>query len=419
MSRIAIGGFLHETNSFVDPQTGFAPFEQATEKPPICRGAPILERLAGSTFGIAGFLEQMADRHQLVPLVWASATAGGTVTRDAFERVSAELVGALSQALPVDAVYLDLHGAMVSEDFDDGEGELLRRVRAAVGPEVPVVIDLDYHANVSDRMVALCDGIAAFETYPHVDRAQTGARAAALLEQVMERGRPSARAHTKAGFLIPLNGQCTLMDPSRALVEIARAKQGGDVLSAAYLAGFPPSDTRECGPSIAVHGYDRAAVDTVADAVTQRLADSEGEFLQPMLESNWGRVIFIASEQSSKPNPSMIHYAMSKTAQVSIARGLAELTRGTDVTVNSVRVAPTWTDGVQSFMGQMAAAENSSAHEMSLAYFAEGEGTSSLLQRWASPDEIANVVAFLCSPRASAINGASSRVDGGMIRSLF
>lgn len=143
------------------------------------------------------------------------------------------------------------------------------------------------------------------------------------------------------------------------------------------------------------------------------------EFLQPMLESNWGRVIFIASEQSSKPNPSMIHYAMSKTAQISIARGLAELTRGSNVTVNSVRVAPTWTDGVQSFMEQMASAENSTANEMSLAYFADGEGTSSLLQRWASPDEIANVVAFLCSPRASAINGASSRADGGMIRSLF
>lgn len=143
------------------------------------------------------------------------------------------------------------------------------------------------------------------------------------------------------------------------------------------------------------------------------------EFLRPMLDANWGRVIFIASDQSSKPNPAMIHYAMSKTAQVSIARGLAELTSGTEVTVNSVRVAPTWTDGVQSFMAQMAEVEDSTAEEMKVAYFADGEGQSSLLQRWAEPREIADVVAFLCSPRASAINGASSRVDGGMIRSLF
>jgi NAD(P)-dependent dehydrogenase (short-subunit alcohol dehydrogenase family) len=143
------------------------------------------------------------------------------------------------------------------------------------------------------------------------------------------------------------------------------------------------------------------------------------EFLRPMLDENWGRVIFIASEQGSKPNPAMIHYAMSKTAQIAIARGLAELTMGTNVTVNSVRVAPTWTDGVQSFMNQIAATEDSTAEEMSLAYFSEGEAASSLLQRWATPEEIANVVAFLCSPRASAINGASTRVDGGMIRSLF
>jgi NAD(P)-dependent dehydrogenase (short-subunit alcohol dehydrogenase family) len=143
------------------------------------------------------------------------------------------------------------------------------------------------------------------------------------------------------------------------------------------------------------------------------------QLLQPMLDENWGRVIFIASEQSSKPNPSMIHYAMSKTAQISIARGLAELTTGTKVTVNSVRVAPTWTDGVQAFMNQVAQTEGSTAEEMSVAYFEDGEGSSSLLQRWATPEEIANVVAFLCSPRASAINGASTRVDGGMIRSLF
>jgi microcystin degradation protein MlrC len=283
MSRIAVGGFLHETNSFVSPANGFAPFEQATEKPHMGRGAEFLQRLAGSTFGIAGFLDAMAARHELVPLVWASATAGGTVTREAFERVAAELVGALSQAMPVDAVYLDLHGAMVSEDFDDGEGELLRRVRAAVGEQVPVVIDLDYHANVTDRMVAMCDGIAAFETYPHVDRAQTGARAAAILEQVLARGRPSARAHRKAQFLIPLNGQCTLIEPSRGIVQCARAQQQGEVLSAAYLAGFPPSDTCACGPSIAVHGYEQQAVDAAADAVAVLIADHEGDFLQPML----------------------------------------------------------------------------------------------------------------------------------------
>ncbi len=138
-----------------------------------------------------------------------------------------------------------------------------------------------------------------------------------------------------------------------------------------------------------------------------------------MLERGWGRVLFIGSDQSSKPNPSMAHYAMTKTALVSIARSLSERTRETGVTVNTLQVAPTWTDGVDAFMHQMAEIEGTTPEEMSKAYFAEGEGRPSLLQRWAQPDEIAAVATFLCSPQAAAINGSAPRADGGMVRSLF
>jgi NAD(P)-dependent dehydrogenase (short-subunit alcohol dehydrogenase family) len=137
-----------------------------------------------------------------------------------------------------------------------------------------------------------------------------------------------------------------------------------------------------------------------------------------MLSRNWGRVVFIASEQSAKPNPDMLHYAMSKTAQVAIARGLAELTKGTGVTVNSVLVAPTWSEGVEAFLEKTAPAAGKTVGEMRTAYF-DGPGATSLLQRWAAPEEIAAQVAFLCSERASAINGAAQRVDGGIVRSLF
>jgi len=137
-----------------------------------------------------------------------------------------------------------------------------------------------------------------------------------------------------------------------------------------------------------------------------------------MLERNWGRVVFIASEQSAKPNPDMLHYAMSKTAQVSVARGLAELTKGTGVTVNSVLVAPTWSEGVETFLEKQAPTAGKTVAGMRSAYF-EGPGRSSLLQRWAEPAEIAAQVVFLCSERASAINGAAQRVDGGIVRSLF
>jgi len=137
-----------------------------------------------------------------------------------------------------------------------------------------------------------------------------------------------------------------------------------------------------------------------------------------MLKRNWGRVVFIASEQSVKPNPAMLHYAMTKTAQVSIARGLAESTKGTRVTVNSVLVAPTWSEGVETFLAKIGPQEGKTVAEMRTAYF-EGPGAASLLQRWAAPEEIAAQVVFLCSEQASAINGAAQRVDGGIIRSLF
>ena len=143
------------------------------------------------------------------------------------------------------------------------------------------------------------------------------------------------------------------------------------------------------------------------------------ELLKQMLNRDWGRIIFIGSDQSSKPNPAMAHYAMTKTAQISVARSLPELTRGTNVTVNSVLAAPTWTHGVKTFMDEMAKIENTTPEEMSKLYFSEGEGQSSLIERWAKPDEIASFITYLCSPKASATNGAALRADGGMVRSLF
>ena len=180
MARIAIGGFLHETNCFVPMRTDYSYFARGGEMPPLARGVEIIERTGGSSFGMSGFLEVMQAKHELVPLIWGHGGAGGYVTDDAFERITGELVGMLSQAMPVDAVYLDLHGAMCSETFEDAESELLRRVRACIGPDVPLVISLDYHANVGQATVDLTDGMAIYLTYPHVDRQHTGARSARI-----------------------------------------------------------------------------------------------------------------------------------------------------------------------------------------------------------------------------------------------
>jgi microcystin degradation protein MlrC len=288
MARIAVGGFHHETNCFISSKTDFAYFESHRDRPPLVRGPQVLEWLTNTSFGLSGFLESVACKHEIVPLLWTSGGAGGLVTRDAYERIAAELVGSLSREMPVDAVYLDLHGAMVTEDFEDGEGELLRRIRAAIGAHIPVVISLDYHANVTPQMVQHTDGLVAYHTYPHVDRDLTGRRAANVLSTILERGQPCGRALRKIPFLIPLNFQSTLVQPSKAIVERSARAEGGDVLNVSYLAGFPPADLFDCGPSVVVHAYSQELADERADKLAQEITSMEADFLQPLYAQEEG-----------------------------------------------------------------------------------------------------------------------------------
>ena len=299
MARIAIGGFHHETNCFVESTTDFAYFAAHRDRPPLCYGADVVKWLTGTTFAIGGFMQDMASRHDLVPLLWTSGGAGAMVTRDAFERIAGSMVGRLSEAIPVDAVYLDLHGAMVTQDFEDGEGELLRRVRAAVGDKVPVVISLDYHANVTPEMVEYSDALIAYRTYPHVDRIETGQYAAKALEEVLKKGRPAGRALRKAPFLIPLNGQCTLVDPSKGVVELSRVVDG-DVLTLSYLAGFPPSDLHWCGPSVIAHAWTQAAADRAADEMMAEVIKQEARFAEVMVAPDEGVARAIETARTAK-----------------------------------------------------------------------------------------------------------------------
>jgi NAD(P)-dependent dehydrogenase (short-subunit alcohol dehydrogenase family) len=140
-------------------------------------------------------------------------------------------------------------------------------------------------------------------------------------------------------------------------------------------------------------------------------------YLPRMLEKNWGRIVFVSSESGLQIPKEMIHYGMTKTAQLAIARGLAETTIGTAVTVNSVLPGPTESEGVSAFVGQMAAAANTNREQVERDFFKTAR-PSSLLQRFERTDEIAALVAFVVSPRASGINGASLRVDGGVVKTM-
>jgi NAD(P)-dependent dehydrogenase (short-subunit alcohol dehydrogenase family) len=141
-------------------------------------------------------------------------------------------------------------------------------------------------------------------------------------------------------------------------------------------------------------------------------------FFSKMKAKNWGRIIFISSESAINIPEEMIHYGMTKTAQLSISRGLAELTKGTGVTVNSVLPGPTKSEGVEEFVKQLAASQNISAEEAEKNFFKTARPTS-LLQRFASVEEVANLVVYVASPVSSATNGTALRVDGGTAKLII
>ncbi|MCX6217352.1 SDR family oxidoreductase [Spirosoma sp.] len=136
-----------------------------------------------------------------------------------------------------------------------------------------------------------------------------------------------------------------------------------------------------------------------------------------MLANGWGRIIFVSSESALQIPTEMIHYGTTKTAQLAISRGLAELTTGTDVTVNTVLPGPTLSEGVGDFIGSMAASRQVSVEEMEKDFFKQARPTS-IIKRFATTQEIANLVAYLSSSLASATNGAAVRVDGGVTKTI-
>ena len=189
---------------------------------------------------------------------------------------------------------------MVTEHLDDGEGEILARVRRTVGKDIPVMASLDLHANVTRKMVECADALVGYRTYPHVDMADTGGRTAFLLTQRLEgMARPHA-ALRRIAFLIPLSAQCTDLEPSKALyAELARMETR-DVPSLSFTPGFPAADFPECGPVVLAYGMSAGAAARTADALARRIESIEGDFDAPVYAADEAvkRAIAIAAKAS-------------------------------------------------------------------------------------------------------------------------
>ncbi len=279
--RIAIGGFLHESHSFAPVPTTYADFAAAGESPAIARGAGILA-LRDTSWPISGAIAAGEEAGAtLLALTWATASPALPVEDEAFERIAAMICADLSALLdegPIDGLYLDLHGAMVVHSFPDGEGELLRRVRAIVG-DLPLTISLDPHCNLTSAMVARVDALVPFRTYPHVDMPFAGGQAMRLLVERIRRGKPWARAFRQVDFFIPVPAQCTMVAPMLPAME-ARTAIGArpGVAELAFCFGFPYADFADCGAAIAAYADTPAEAESAADAMLAWINAHEATF---------------------------------------------------------------------------------------------------------------------------------------------
>ena len=277
---IAVGGFQHETNTFAPTQADYAAFVTGGGFPGICFGDDMRATLAGANLPAAGALEAVqAAGHRTVGLVWAAASPSAHVQREAYERIADEMLSRLTAALPVHGVYLDLHGAMVAEHWDDGEGELLRRVRDIVGPQVPVVISLDLHANVTQQIFDLADCMTVYRTYPHVDMADTGARAARLLLETLSTGIRPHKAFHRFDYLTSIPSQCTLIEPCRGIYALLGELESRYGVALSFAPGFPMADVEACGMSLCGYGPDPGPLEAAMVTLGQRIADAEKEFV--------------------------------------------------------------------------------------------------------------------------------------------
>ena len=273
MTRILIAGYQHETNTFAPSLADWAAFNTGESFPAFVRGQAMLQQLTGVNIPVGGFIDAARrEGWELVPSAWAGATPSSYVTRDAFERISQAILDDVKAARVqgLDGVYLDLHGAAVAEHADDSEGELLARVRTLVGPGVPIVASLDLHANVTQRMLAVADALVSYRTYPHIDMADTGARAAQLLRERLRSGQRQAQHARRLPFLIALNAQSTWMSPAQEIYQELQAIEDSTGCMLSFCMGFPASDFPECGPVVWGHGgAAQQAVERLYDIVSQ------------------------------------------------------------------------------------------------------------------------------------------------------
>lgn len=252
--RVAILGIYHESNTFVERPTVYKDFENSH----LLMGQAIVEEYEDAYHEIGGLISSLTCKEiEVLPVYFAEATPGGTIDAGCYRLLLHEMMDALEQVLPVDGLMVVVHGAAVSDEFPDMDGDWLSRVRERVGPDVPIVGTLDPHGNVSELMVDSTDALIAYRSNPHIDQRETGMKAGQLMKRLLVEKIRVNQLFVQLPLAISIEQQNTAMEPCASLYRLAeRMEAEGEIICLSILLGFPYADVLEMGMSLVIVTYD-------------------------------------------------------------------------------------------------------------------------------------------------------------------
>jgi microcystin degradation protein MlrC len=249
--RVLIGGFKHETNTFSKLPTDLTAYRSRA----LHYGDNIQAAYTGTNTEIAGFLDA-CKKYDWEPVltVVADATPSGLVTREAYDEIAGCILKGIDEAGPLDAILLQLHGAMVAEGHEDAQGELLSQIRKRVGDDIPIGVTLDLHANITQEVADLATALVSYRTYPHIDQHETATKCADIIARTLA-GEIAPKVWVARGAQLDGvdHGRTTAPGPMLDILEMADGlieKHG--LLSASVNAGFPWADIPYVGPTVIV-----------------------------------------------------------------------------------------------------------------------------------------------------------------------
>ncbi len=273
--KILVGGIYHESHSFSNVQTDLEAFRKVL----LIEGPEVLEQLRGTTSEMAGFIlgaERFA--FELVPTLWAWTVSTGPVQAATLEYMLGVVSQRLQQEGTVDGILFALHGALVGEQALDGDGYILSRFRSLVGNDVPIVVTVDLHANISDQMVAVADVIVGYDTYPHIDQVERGLEAAELLVRTIRGEIKPVMALEKPAMITIPHKQLTDAYPMKELLAMAHEAEQ-EMIAVTVSGGFAYSDVPEIGPSVLVVSDNQPETARMhAKEIAERMWELRAEF---------------------------------------------------------------------------------------------------------------------------------------------